>query len=43
MDPSLLYAPFTDIASTGPEQVFDDANVAQLVSVIRRLNDSAAA
>lgn len=44
MDPGLLYEPpFIDIAPTGPEQVFDEASVARLVSVIRQLNDSAAA
>lgn len=44
MDPGLLYEPpFIDVAPTGPEQVFDDASVARLVSVIRQLNDSAAA
>jgi len=44
MDPGLLYEPpFIDVAPTGPEQVFDEASVARLVSVIRQLNDSAAA
>lgn len=32
MDPALLYEPpFTDIAPTGPEQVFDENRVVQLV------------
>lgn len=44
MDPGLLYEPpFTDVAPTGPEHVFDETGVARLVSVIRQLSDSAAA
>ncbi|CAN7580600.1 DEAD/DEAH box helicase family protein [Mesorhizobium sp. LjNodule214] len=44
MDPSLLYdPPFTDVAPTGPEQVFDEVHVAQLFSKIREINDSAVA
>ena len=44
MDPGLLYEPpFIDVAPTGPEQVFDEASVARLVTVIRQLSDSAAA
>jgi type I restriction enzyme R subunit len=44
MDPALLYeAPFTDIAPTGPEQVFDDGRVSALVARIREMSDSAAA
>ncbi|MEO3387595.1 DEAD/DEAH box helicase family protein [Mesorhizobium sp. CAU 1741] len=42
MDPAVLYeAPFTYIAPTGPEQVFDDALVVMLVERIREINDSA--
>jgi len=42
MDPALLYeAPFTYIAPTGPQQVFDDQRVTDLVSRIRQINDSA--
>ncbi len=42
MDPALLYeAPFTDIAPTGPEQVFDDGRVTDLVARIREISDSA--
>lgn len=42
MDPTLLYeAPFTDIAPTGPEQVFDDERVTALVARIREISDSA--
>lgn len=42
MDPALLYeAPFTDIAPTGPEQVFDDGRVTSLVARIREISDSA--
>ncbi|QDC02312.1 DEAD/DEAH box helicase family protein [Mesorhizobium sp. 8] len=42
MDPALLYeAPFTDIAPTGPEQVFDDWRVTDLVARIREISDSA--
>jgi type I restriction enzyme R subunit len=44
MDPALLYEPpFTDIAATGPEQVFEPAKVATLVRTIRSLNESAVA
>lgn len=44
MDPALLYEPpFRDVAPTGPEQVFDDADVDRIFSIIRALNDSAAA
>lgn len=44
MDPSLLYEPpFTDIAPTGPEQVFDEDRVTRLVSRIREISDSAVA
>ena len=42
MDPSLLYeSPFTDVAPSGPEAVFERSNVKHLVSAIRALNDSA--
>ncbi len=42
MDPAQLYeAPFTYIAPTGPEQVFDEKGVADLVLRIRGLSDSA--
>ncbi|TPN49491.1 DEAD/DEAH box helicase [Mesorhizobium sp. B1-1-9] len=44
MDPSLLYEPpFTDLAPTGPEQVFDEDRVTKLVSRIREISDSAVA
>ncbi|RWP41742.1 DEAD/DEAH box helicase family protein [Mesorhizobium sp.] len=44
MDPSLLYEPpFTDLAPTGPEQVFDEDRVMRLVSCIREISDSAVA
>jgi len=44
MDPALLYEPpFTDIAPTGPERVFDEARVARLFSKIQAINDSAVA
>ncbi|MDA9424633.1 DEAD/DEAH box helicase family protein [Bradyrhizobium sp. CCBAU 53380] len=44
MDPSLLYEPpFTAIAPTGPEHLFDEARVVRLVSTIREINDSAVA
>ncbi|TPL75960.1 DEAD/DEAH box helicase family protein [Mesorhizobium sp. B2-3-15] len=43
MDPALLYeAPFTDIAPTGPEQVFDEGRVAGLIARIRDISESAA-
>ena len=41
MDPGLLYAPpFTDLAPTGPEQVFDSARVTRLFTRIQALNSS---
>ena len=44
MDPAVLYAaPFTDIAPTGPEQVFDEGRVARLIGRIREISDAAAA
>ncbi|UDL92229.1 hypothetical protein LGH82_13960 [Mesorhizobium sp. PAMC28654] len=44
MDPALLYeAPFTDIAPTGPEQVFDEGRVAALIARIREISESASA
>lgn len=44
MDPALLYeAPFTDIAPTGPEKLFDEEKVSRLVTRIEALNDSAVA
>ena len=44
MDPAVLYeAPFTDVAPTGPDQVFDEDLVTQILSKIRSFNESAAA
>jgi type I restriction enzyme R subunit len=44
MDPGLLYEPpFTDIAPTGPEQVFDEPRIGKLFSRIKELNESAVA
>lgn len=44
MDPALLYEPpFTYIAPTGPEKLFDDEKVARLITRIRAINDSAVA
>ncbi len=44
MDPALLYEPpFTDLAPTGPEQVFDEARIGKIFSTIRELNESAVA
>ena len=44
MDPELLYEPpFTGVAPTGPEHLFDEAKVVRLVSKIREINDSAVA
>jgi len=43
MDPRLLYvSPFTDVAPSGPEQVFELPRVRQLVEVITSMNESAA-
>ncbi len=44
MDPAVLYeAPFTDVAPTGPDQVFDEDRVTQIFAKIRSFNESAAA
>lgn len=44
MDPALLYeAPFTDIAPTGPEKLFDSEKVTRLFAAIKEINDSAVA
>ncbi|EEE47200.1 DEAD/DEAH box helicase family protein [Roseibium alexandrii] len=42
MDPSLLYeSPFTDVAPSGPEQVFDIKRADRLIEMIDELNKSA--
>jgi type I restriction enzyme R subunit len=44
IDPALLYeAPFTDIAPTGPDQLFDPEKVTRLFTKIQAINDSAVA
>jgi type I restriction enzyme R subunit len=44
IDPGLLYEPpFTDIAPTGPEQLFGDEKVTRLFTKIKAINDSAVA
>jgi type I restriction enzyme R subunit len=44
MDPALLYEPpFTGVAPTGPEHLFDESNVVRLFTKIRAINDSAVA
>ena len=44
MDPKLLYeSPFTDVAPTGPEHLFDEAKVVRLISRIQEISDSAVA
>lgn len=44
MDPALLYEPpFTDLAPTGPEQLFDAEKVTRLVRNIETINESAVA
>jgi len=44
MDPKVLYEPpFTDIAPTGPDQVFDDAPLDAIFQTIRDFNESAIA
>jgi type I restriction enzyme R subunit len=44
MDPALLYEqPFTNVAPTGPEQLFDEEKVARLFTRIRAINESAVA
>ena len=44
MDPELLYEPpFTGVAPTGPEHLFDEAKVVRLVGKIREINESAVA
>ena len=42
--PRLLYEPpFTDVAATGPEKLFDEEKVTRLFSKIQAINDSAVA
>jgi type I restriction enzyme R subunit len=44
MDPALLYEPpFTDVAPTGPEKLFDEEKVTRLFTKIQAINDSAVA
>jgi type I restriction enzyme R subunit len=44
LDPALLYEPpFTDIAPTGPDRLFDDEKVTRLFTKIKALNESAVA
>jgi type I restriction enzyme, R subunit len=44
MDPALLYEPpFTDVAPTGPEKLFDEQQVTQLFKKIQSINESAVA
>jgi type I restriction enzyme R subunit len=44
LDPALLYEPpFSDVAPTGPEQVFDEQRIALLFRKIEAINDSAVA
>jgi type I restriction enzyme, R subunit len=44
MDPALLYeSPFTDVAPSGPEKLFDEDKIARLITRIRAINDSAVA
>ena len=44
MDPALLYeSPFTDLAPKGPSGLFSSAQVVELMTVLTRLRDSAAA
>jgi hypothetical protein len=42
MEPALLYEqPFTTVAPTGPEQLFDEERVTKLFTRIKAINDSA--
>ena len=44
MDEALLYErPFTDVAPTGPDQLFDERQVTKLFKKIRAINESAVA
>jgi len=44
MDPGLLYEPpFTGLAPTGPEHLFDESKVTKLFTKIKAINDSAVA
>jgi type I restriction enzyme R subunit len=44
MDPGLLYeSPFTDLAPKGPSGLFSSAQVVELMTVLTRIKDSAAA
>jgi type I restriction enzyme R subunit len=44
VEPSLLYsAPFTDVAPTGPNELFTSAQLTALIESLRRINSSAVA
>ena len=44
MEPGLLYEPpFTGVAPTGPEHLFDESRIVQLFTKIKAINDSAVA
>jgi type I restriction enzyme R subunit len=44
MDPALLYeSPFTDVAPHGPSGIFSSAQVVELMAVLARVRQSAAA
>ena len=44
IDPTVLYeSPFTDIADHGPNDIFTDAQVAELVRILREVRESAMA
>ena len=44
MDPALLYeAPFTDVAPTGADKLFDETHVTRLFAKIDAINNSAVA
>jgi type I restriction enzyme R subunit len=44
MDPKRLYeTPFSDMAPTGPEAIFDIASVRRIIEVVRDVDQSASA
>jgi len=44
VDPELLFeAPYTDLAPTGPSQLFNQAQVTSLVAALRRVRSTAEA
>jgi hypothetical protein len=44
LDPRRLYGqPFTDVAATGPEELFESSGTEKVISIIETINANAAA